>query len=164
MTLPRGGVNDSHVLIAAISHAPSMATSHSDVLHEVERYKRGLRDLFASQGLCLVLFERFLRGVGPAHAHIQAIGVPTTAAARAASVLESEAHKVGMAFQVLHEGQSLESVAGDDDYFYAEVPSPEDSMAVVHGRAVTSDLTSTAAAPRTGAYRPVRFFHKCVEG
>ncbi|KAI1309125.1 hypothetical protein EDD11_004136 [Mortierella claussenii] len=74
--IPGGG----HVLLITINHYSSFRTvdpaARSDLTSELQKYKTGLRDLFASQnGAAMVTWE-LSQGGRMQHAHIQVLPVP----------------------------------------------------------------------------------------
>lgn len=149
VTLPKGPVDEHHVLLVSMSHSPSMAAAPPQVLADLARYKSALRQWYAAKGLAMLLFERAVRTRGSAHAHLQAFGVPPAQAAMALETFRKEGRDSGIAFAVMTGPQdgkeaSLERLSGGDQYFYAELPA----------------VTGTDPLGSGGGYEPVRLFHK----
>lgn len=59
--MAKGGLTPHHVLILPIGHYQSVVDLGSDVVEEMEKYKRALKTFYKSRGERCVLFERNYR-------------------------------------------------------------------------------------------------------
>jgi len=75
VALPKGGVDDNHVLIVPITHQLNTVVAPPAVVKEMGVFALALRKCYAAQGLTTVLFERAVRTRGAAHTHYQVFGV-----------------------------------------------------------------------------------------
>lgn len=150
--LPKGGVDDTHVLIVPIQHQASLATAPAPLLAEIDRFLGSLARFYASKGLSLVAFERVLharRGETPMHTHLQVMGVPAEAAVKAESTFVTEGAFRSVPFVRLPEDETLlhavslpgaDAVAatggapGIQEYLYVEVPTGPPASAEVAAR------------------------------
>lgn len=135
LALPKGGVSDTHALIIPINHHDSLAAAPVAVQMEVRRFLNALASYYASKGLWLLAFERVLHRAGrndvPLHTHMQVIGLPPDAAAKAEATFISEGQYRMLQFDKLGE-QSLASAVV---YEQGAVPAVPAVAAVAPGAA-----------------------------
>jgi diadenosine tetraphosphate (Ap4A) HIT family hydrolase len=156
LTLPKGPVDEFHVLIVPVTHVPSMAMAPPSVVTDVGRYVQALRKWYASHDRELVMFERAVRTRGSAHAHLQVFGVPRGNMKACLDAFVEGGRESGIAFAIVRDGSKpLAELAGEDQYFVAQVP----------GHVVEApDLESARLfhkVPRAGSH-PLQFGRKVV--
>ncbi|GLC41621.1 hypothetical protein PLESTB_000695700 [Pleodorina starrii] len=97
LAVDKGPITSEHVLLVPIDHHPASVALSPTCFAEMERYLSALRSMFASLGRELVAFERHLslRSKGGNHCHINVIGVPPAAAARAGEAFRAAAARAG---------------------------------------------------------------------
>lgn len=137
LAVDKGPINDTHVLVIPVEHYPNLVTTRPGALAEVERLVGALRKAYASRGLELVGFERYLgfHARGGNHCHINFLGIGPEAAKTARSVFSSAATDYGFSFVHMpscqgETGQAeLKGIVGDAQYFQAFLP---DGSRLVH--------------------------------
>jgi hypothetical protein len=98
--------------------------------HVGNRYKKALREYFASQGKGLVLFEQNLPTKTTLHMHIQAVPIDKELIPKAQSTFEEVATELDMEIGQLDDNETLDQVAGSEShYIYIEL---DDNVRLVH--------------------------------
>ena len=155
VALPKGGIVPEHTLIVPIGHALSLTGLDAVALAEVVQYQRAIRAYYASRGYVAVFFERnvSLKKAAQRHAFLEALPVPATAATRIESILNSEAARAGISFEVLCEPDADPEEAGlvalqramgdepDNEYMFVELP---------HGKSLLYRLSDANKYNATG--------------
>jgi hypothetical protein len=184
--LPKGGINESHVLIVPIAHHDSFAAAPASVQLEATRFLTALAAMWAPQGRKVVSFERVLHMRGrndmPVHTHIQAIAVPDDVAARAEQTLITEGAFRQMKFEKLAPDVQLADAVTSAPPAAAPptAPAPDAPDAAAGAAAPAPSGSAPAAAPssRTGVCEylyvevpapdgdstPVRLLHRVPPG
>ncbi|KAJ0401264.1 hypothetical protein ATCC90586_003701 [Pythium insidiosum] len=122
LAMPKGAINEDHVLIVPIAHEASTTRLSSSCLKEVARFKTALREYFAAQDKDMILFDRNISTVGATHCHLQVVGIPRARASSVLDVFQREGDKYNVKFQELKGDDELADVTRGRPYFYAEVP------------------------------------------
>lgn len=124
LAMPKGAINSDHVLIVPIAHASSTTALSAAAWTEIERFKRGLRDLFAANGKEMIVLDRNVQTIGAAHCHVQVVGVPRANAVTAKRVFETEGERYHVRFEEIASDAQLQDATDGKPFFYAEVPAP----------------------------------------
>lgn len=151
VALPKGGVHASHALVVPISHHVSVAAAPASLRAEVGQFVAALAHMYAAQGLTPVLFERVLqarRGETPVHSHLQIVGLPRDAAARACAAFVSEGKFKSVPFESLPptdapggmEGVLGHVAAAAGDVTAVQAPSAPGDASSAGGAGAGSDL------------------------
>ncbi|TMW61954.1 hypothetical protein Poli38472_009447 [Pythium oligandrum] len=122
LAMPKGAINEDHVLIVPIAHEASTSKLSDGCMKEIARFKEGLRKYFDSQDKDMVLFDRNILTVGATHCHLQVVGIPRTHAASAHQVFLDEGEKYNVKFQELKADDDLYALTEGKPYFYVEIP------------------------------------------
>lgn len=150
IALPKGGINDSHVLIVPIAHHDSLASAPSTLRDEVNAFLDALATMFAAEGKAMIAFERVLharRGETPVHTHVQVIGVPAELAPKAESTFTTEGSFKGVPFERIAAGDVLL------DRVTESTAAPAEGGASASGGAGDASAASASASgPRMREY------------
>ncbi|GAX77812.1 hypothetical protein CEUSTIGMA_g5255.t1 [Chlamydomonas eustigma] len=116
IALDKGAITPTHALVVPIDHARCAAELSPGAFAEVERYLSALSSCFATQGLQLIAFERYLSlrksSAGGNHCHINVMGVPSTSAGRAQKMFSDALRAAGLGeFEVLQGGAGAGATA-----------------------------------------------------
>ena len=123
MALPKGPINEGHILLVPIDHnVSSFAVANSDVRNEIDAYLSALRAYFASKKMKIVCFEHNIVRPGVMkHMHLQV--VPVTGSSDDASVrraFERLGEKSNVRFDDLISDTVLRTYSS---YFLVTLPS-----------------------------------------
>ncbi|QDZ24133.1 Cwfj-like protein [Chloropicon primus] len=131
--LDKGPITPYHVLVVPIDHISCTIALQDSGLAEISKYIKALSSCFASQGLELVMFERFLKlkgREGGNHCHYNVVGVPKESTERlkagVGGVLDK---KVGVPFGESGFKAALQELVGDMEYMLLVLP---DGTSLVH--------------------------------
>ena len=67
LALPKGPLNDNHLLILPIAHHRCALELPEEVAEEIEKFKSSLRKMFKKDGLATIFFERNYKYVKNIH-------------------------------------------------------------------------------------------------
>ncbi|KAK9811513.1 hypothetical protein WJX72_005124 [[Myrmecia] bisecta] len=158
MAVDKGAITPMHVLLVPIEHYPNTLTLSASCYAEMERYLSALQTCYASQGMDLVAFERYMKFLktGGNHCHLNVMAIPTAAAAKARQAFESSAAANSFSFTALPAGtrgeasrEALRAEVGDGEYLLIVLPggarlvhpiSRGERIAVSFGRQVIAEL------------------------
>eukprot|EP00892_Ulva_mutabilis_P002291 jgi/Ulvmu1/12062/UM083_0075.1 len=89
----KGPIDDTHALIVSIEHYPNTVTLQDKALAEVHTLMSALQRGYATKGLKLVGFERYLafHSRGGNHCHLNFIGISDSAASESRQIVENAA-------------------------------------------------------------------------
>ena len=127
ITLPKGGVNEHHVLIVPVEHSGDGAMVNRKTASEMDSLKAKLRlHTRTSLKKDLFVFERSIQTKGGYHSHIQCIPVDLDSGSAIQKVMLEMASKAGFRLKEITGELSLHALEDDwsEGYFYAEVPLP----------------------------------------
>jgi len=129
VAMAKGGLVTNHVLIVPIRHVPNLAFCPETVSEELDKFASALRKFYASQGLDMVLFERYfpMRNTTMSHMQLQVVPIPRKFGLQCPQFFESSARDRNMSLTKLDRDASMktvrENVSGTTTaYFYIEIP------------------------------------------
>ncbi|CAM6106973.1 unnamed protein product [Calypogeia fissa] len=135
-TLAKGPIMQGHMLLLPIEHYPSTVSLPDDMIYEMQKYKRALRECYESQGSTIVIFERYIQLRAGTHAHLQVFPIPLLKALGARAAFVAAAKNEGFVFQEIPPGedygetrQALKEIVKAQNYFFVELP---DNTILVH--------------------------------
>ncbi|KAJ7987915.1 hypothetical protein DPEC_G00318190 [Dallia pectoralis] len=125
LALAKGSLTPQHVLVLPIGHYQSVVELSSEVVQELDRYKKAVRDFYKSKGQRCVLFERNYRSQ---HLQLQAVPVPenqcTTEDIKEAFMVQAQ--EQNMELMEIPQHTDLKQIAPPGTpYFYIELDSGE---------------------------------------
>ncbi|PRP87593.1 hypothetical protein PROFUN_04620 [Planoprotostelium fungivorum] len=127
MALPKGPINQDHVLIIPINHVHQQQLGRAGE-QELERYKEALKKCYQDKGMDVIFFE--MRGIH--HCNINAVGVSRKVVEQAEEAFISSAKRIGYRLSKMNGRETiLDYVPNHDEpYFYLELP---DARYIYHG-------------------------------
>lgn len=123
LAIPKGAINEDHILIVPIAHKASSVQLSRSTWDEIERFKKQLRAYFDAQDKEMIVMDRNVATIGAAHAHLQVVGIPRSKATEARTIFESEGEKYRVHFQELRAEDDLAQVTDERPFFYVELPN-----------------------------------------
>ncbi|XP_012992778.2 CWF19-like protein 1 isoform X1 [Esox lucius] len=125
MALAKGSLTPQHVLVLPIGHYQSVVELSSDVVEELDRYKKAVRTFYKSKGQRCVLFERNYRSQ---HLQLQVVPVPenkcTSEDIKEAFMVHAQ--EQNMELMEIPQHTDLKQIAPPGTpYFYVELDSGE---------------------------------------
>ena len=124
--LDKGPITPFHCLVVPIDHSASTLELEETTMSEISKYFQALSKCAKTQGLEIVIFERYLRlkgREGGNHCHYNVIGVPSESVEAFARGVSTVLDKtVGASFGGSEFQAELEDVVGDMEYMLAMVP------------------------------------------
>ena len=130
--LDKGPITPYHMLVVPIDHASSTMELQDTTFAEMKAYVGSLCRCFSSQGLELVMFERYLKlkgREGGNHCHYNVVGIPKEAAEQLASDFKSgSANFLKLKDDFLGKSDfrgGLRELVGDGEYLLLVLPSGE---------------------------------------
>ena len=127
VTMPKGAVNESHVLIVPVEHSSDGAMVNRKLAPEMELVKSKLRDHVRTVlQKDLFVFERCIQTKGGYHAHVQCIPVSRDSGPTLQSKMLEMSLRAGFALKEITSDLGLTALENDwsGGYFYAEIPLP----------------------------------------
>ncbi|GLD99730.1 hypothetical protein PINS_up008458 [Pythium insidiosum] len=129
LAMPKGAINEDHVLIVPIAHEASTTRLSASCLKEITRFKAALREYNAAQDKEMILFDRNIATIGATHCHLQVVGIPRARVSGAYSVFQHEGEKYNVKFRELSADEEVVDATQGKSYFYAEVPDGKGGVA-----------------------------------
>jgi diadenosine tetraphosphate (Ap4A) HIT family hydrolase len=127
VAMPKGAVNESHVLIVPVEHSSDGAMVNRKLAPEMATVKAQLRDHARNVlGLDLFVFERCIQTKGGYHTHVQCVPVARDSGPAIQSKMLDMASRAGFALKEITSDLGLTALEDDwsAGYFYAEIPLP----------------------------------------
>lgn len=155
VTLAKGPLISSHVLILPIEHFPNMLSLPSDALDEITKYKTALKKVYEKEGKRALIFERYMQLRAGTHAHVQVVPVPEDKVERIEGTFQEAAQRAGFSMQLIGPGSSqsvadaVKKVSLGGNYFTVEMPTgsylvygitPGDNFPLQFGREVVAEI------------------------
>jgi len=164
ITMPKGAVNEHHVLIVPVEHGGDGAMVDRKIAPEMESIKSKLR-VHARTALQkdLFVFERCIQTRGGYHPHVQVIPVETGSGAAIQSKMLEMAQRNGFQLKEITSDLGLNALEDDwsEGYFYAEIPLPgggdQFRRFIYSASAVAGDGNNTNGGNRRGRGVPLQF-------
>ena len=126
VAMAKGSLTDHHALVLPIVHKRCLLELSESEEKEVGAYLEAMRRCCEARGQKLVVFERYMGRSQFEHMHLQAVPLPAHLAAGAREHFERHGAKLGIKFEVLPPGTSLdETMETVEPYFRVELPSGE---------------------------------------
>jgi hypothetical protein len=131
LALPKGSVNDYHILIIPIDCFPNRLHLSKTCREELARFLHSLSEFFTKQlKMTFVLFERAIRtSNGRDHMQVQMIPFDLSQLSEdPVTIFQRKAEESRLSFQELEEGVELDDFLVSDEsgpfqeYFYIEIP------------------------------------------
>ncbi|KAL0964889.1 hypothetical protein UPYG_G00273930 [Umbra pygmaea] len=125
LALAKGSLTPQHVLVLPIGHYQSVVELSSNVVEELDGYKKAVRTFYKSRGQRCVLFERNYRSQ---HLQLQVVPVPenkcTTEDIKEAFMLQAQEQNIEL--MEIPQHTDLKQIAPPGTpYFYVELDSGE---------------------------------------
>jgi len=119
MALAKGGINGQHCIILPVEHVSTPKRLASNVLAELEQYKKCFRQCFRY----VIFFEIVVPHMNTQHYHIQAIPVEELMIPNVLSVFQDDASKIGFELEEVPSEKSIvELISETTSYFAFESP------------------------------------------
>eukprot|EP00727_Mastigamoeba_balamuthi_P007872 m51a1_g3705 hypothetical protein (548) ;mRNA; f:425343-427348 len=136
VAMAKGGLSGHHVVLVPVQHRAACSLLSAEAWDETERYLRALRGALACAGESAVVFERFVASTKTMHAHLQVVPLPEAITEDVVEeAFRAEASKHGASFRELRGAEeTLAGAAGEDPYFFVELPSGRRLLASVGPR------------------------------
>ena len=126
VAMAKGPLTDHHALVLPIVHKRCLLELSESEEKEVSAYLEAMRRCCEARGQQLVVFERYMGRSQFEHMHLQAVPLPAHLAAGAREHFERHGAKLGVKFEVLPPGTSLdEAMETVEPFFRVELPSGE---------------------------------------
>ena len=125
--MAKGPLLPMHALILPVAHVPCSLMLTPEAKAEVCAYVSALRSCFEARGAALLLFERYMGSGSFEHMHLQALPIPARLAGGARAAFEEHGRRLGISFEVLPAGSTVEGRLGGNPqpFFSAALPSGE---------------------------------------
>eukprot|EP01138_Halocafeteria_seosinensis_P015297 gb/GECG01015613.1/.p1 GENE.gb/GECG01015613.1/~~gb/GECG01015613.1/.p1 ORF type:complete len:667 (+),score=75.91 gb/GECG01015613.1/:1-2001(+) len=121
LTLPKGPVDENHVLVVPLDHCSRLAEAPDSLHLELAQYKLALRQYFGAKGLCMISFERVVKTRHPAHTHLQVFGMKPSQVLAAPNEFMEHGERVKAEFAFLEDDDKFKNYFRDAaQYFYVE--------------------------------------------
>ncbi|CAD5231905.1 unnamed protein product [Bursaphelenchus xylophilus] len=120
MAMPKGPLNDLHVMVLSVGHIQSLAAASEQLKEEVAKYRDAYTLVCNQKGMALCIFERNYK---TSHLQVQFVPLPKDVAKHLRSSFVEEGSKRGIEFVFMKEDEQISDFVNEGSpYFYVELP------------------------------------------
>eukprot|EP01125_Pyxidicula_operculata_P006419 TRINITY_DN2225_c3_g1_i3.p1 TRINITY_DN2225_c3_g1~~TRINITY_DN2225_c3_g1_i3.p1 ORF type:complete len:540 (-),score=110.41 TRINITY_DN2225_c3_g1_i3:323-1942(-) len=138
VTLAKGGLTDSHMIISPIKHLPNQMSLSPEAVLELNKWKDSMRKFFSSKDEEVVMYE--LNWPVPfQHLQIHVISVNKSEKNRIREFYEHEAKIQHIDFTELkHDDPLSKEIGSDQSYFWVQLPDKNQLVARLDNKLIAS--------------------------